>query len=339
MTVRATERYGRNDLPAADNAGCTRTGLLLIEDFSMLCVSCLVNAFRSANRLAGFEAFSWDYITLDDQPVRASDGLEAPSTCPLSANRRFDYFFVCAGLECDPPLRPRLHSALRRFSRNSTVFGGLSTGAFMLARAGLLENREFTLHWENQPAFREEFPELEPSSRLYVMDGNLWTSSGGFSNMDLALCVIEKKLGEAMANAVGNQYQIDRIRDTTSTQRPDDLEDFEALPVGMQTVIRTMRANIETPLPISVLASRAGMTVRSLERQFRRYLGVSPGSFYRRMRLSRVRNLLWHSNSPICEIAMMTGFSSPSYLSRSYHLQFGRTPSGERRNMRWQGGS
>ncbi|WP_069300888.1 GlxA family transcriptional regulator [Neptunicoccus sediminis] len=308
-----------------------RIGLLLIDQFSSLCITAMTGPFRSANRELGRESYSWDFVSLDDAPVQASDGLIVTPTQPLKTTARFDYFFVCAGMQANPPQRAALNTALQRFSRQSKVFGALCIGSFMLARAGFLDGYQFTLHWENQPAFAEEFPELVVSPNLYVMDRDRWTGSGGLSSMDIALHIIASHSGAGVANAVGNQYQIDRIRGASVGQRPYSLHQYDTLPKPMQQAIAAMIANMETTLPIPVVAKTAGKTVRSLERMFARYLDTSPARYYRKLRLEKVRQLLWHTNLSILEIALMTGFPSPSHLSRLYQVEFGLKPSADRK--------
>ncbi|MBR9864385.1 MAG: GlxA family transcriptional regulator [Rhodobacteraceae bacterium] len=308
-----------------------RIGLLLIDQFSSLCITAMTGPFRSANRELGQETYVWDFVSLDDAPVAASDGLSVTPTLSIRNAVRFDYFFVCAGMEADPPQRATLNTALQRFSRQSDVFGALCIGSFMLARAGFLDGYQFTLHWENQPAFNEEFPELVVSPNLYVMDRDRWTGSGGLSSMDIALHIIASHSGTGVANAVGNQYQIDRIRSASVGQRPYSLHQYDTLPKPMQQAIAAMIANMETPLSIPLIANAAGKTVRSLERLFARYLDTSPARYYRKLRLEKVRQLLWHTNLSILEIALMTGFPSPSHLSRLYQAEFGLKPSADRK--------
>lgn len=309
-----------------------RIGFLLVDAFSSLCITTMTGPFRSANRELGTDAFIWDYISANDKPVTASDGLTIQPTQSAKSMLIYDYFFTCAGMQCDPPNRATINTTLHHFSRRSTVFGALCTGSYMLARAGFLDGYEFTLHWENQPAFAEEFPDLKKiSPNLYVMDNNRWTGSGGLSSMDIALHIIAKSYGGQIASTVGNQYQIDRIRSASVGQRPYSMDQYETLPKPIKLAIDTMLANMEVTLSIPEVADEAGKTVRSLERLFARHLNTSPGRFYRALRLKKVRQLLWHTNLSALEIAMIAGFHSPSNLSRLYQKEFGLKPSEDRK--------
>lgn len=203
-----------------------RIGFLLVDAFSSLCLTAMTGPFRSANRKIGSEAFIWDFISTDDKPIVASDDLTIQPTQSAKSTQHYDYFFVCSGMQSDPPNRAALNTTLQRFSRQSTVFGALCTGSYMLARAGFFDGYDFTLHWENQPAFAEEFPDLKISSNLYVMDRDRWTGSGGLSSMDIGLHIIAEYYGAAIVNAVGNQYQVDRIRSASVEQRPYSLNQY-----------------------------------------------------------------------------------------------------------------
>jgi transcriptional regulator GlxA family with amidase domain len=324
-------RMKSRPLPAPKKAPI-RVGFLLIDQFSSLCITAMTGPFRSANRELGADVYAWDFISIDDKPIHASDGLSINPTMSSKEQKQFDYFFTCAGMVANPPNRSTLNSILQRFAKRSEVFGALCIGSFMLARAGFLNGYRFTLHWENQPAFAEEFPDLDVSPNLYVMDRDRWTGSGGLSSMDMALHIIAEHHGIGIANAVGNQYQVDRIRGASVGQRPYSLNQYETLPKPMQLAISAMMVNMETTLPIPDVAKTAGKTVRSLERLFVRHLQTSPARYYRKLRLGKVRQLLWHTNLSILEIAMMTGFPSPSQLSRLYQEEFTLKPSEDRKD-------
>lgn len=296
----------------------------------MLCVAAITNPLRSANRELGYDAYAWDFITCLDTPVSASDGISVSPSLAHNTNEKFDYFFVVAGMECDPSYRAKLNTTMRRTCQNSDVFGALCTGAYMLARAGYLDGYQFTLHWENQPAFSEEFPDLEVSSNLYVMDRDRWSGSGGLSSMDMALNIIASDHGYNVARAIGHQYQIDRMRSPDIDQRPFSMDAYITMPAALQRAISVMVVNLETPLPIPEIAASVGKTVRSFERLCKRHLDNSPARFYRKLRLEKARQLLWHTNLSVMHVALMTGFQSPSHLSRLYHAEFGRKPSADR---------
>ena len=309
----------------------TTITFLLIEQFSMLSVASAIEPLRQANRLLGRDAYHWRLISHDGGPITASNHMTVTVEGTLADPGSANFLFVCAGLDADPPYRTRLNAGLRRISREDTVLGSLSAGTFILARAGLLDGYRSTIHWEFQPAFQEEFPELETSPGLYVIDRDRWTGSGGITGMDMMLGLIARDHGPALSRSVGNQFQIDQIRNAAVHQRPGHLERLDTLPAELQRAIALMLANIEAPLKIDELAEQLDLNIRRLERMFNGHLSAAPAQFYRRLRLEKARDLLLHTNLATLEIACLTGFASSSHFAMAYQRQFGMRPSEARR--------
>ncbi len=312
----------------------TRVTFLLIEQFSMLSVASALEPLRQANRLLGYEAYAWTLISHDGEPLPASNGMTIAAQGPLDRDLKTDFLFVCAGLDADPPYRNRLNAGLQQIARSGAILGSLSAGTFILARAGLLKGYESTIHWEFQPAFQEEFPELKSSPGVYVIDRDRWTGSGGITGMDMMLCLIERDHGESLSRSVGNQFQIDQIRNATVHQRPGHLERLETLPEPVQRVVNLMLSNIEEPTRMDELAELAGLNLRRMERLFKAHLGAAPAQFYRQLRLEKARDLLLHTNLPTLEVACLTGFSSSSHFAMAYQRQFEMRPSETRKSRR-----
>lgn len=314
----------------------TRLAFLLVREFALLSVASALEPLRGANRLLGVKHYDWLLVTDDGAPVTASNGMTVTPDLGLSKLSedlgRVDFLFVCAGLDTDPPNRARLHAVLNQAARAGLVVGSLSAGTFILARAGLLDRYRCTIHWEFQPAFEEAFPEIECTSGLYVIDRNRWTGSGGITGMDMMLQLIERDHGPAISRAVGNQFQIDRIRNAAIHQRPGQLDRLETLPDELQQAITLMMANIETPLRVEDLARLVGLNLRRLERMSQSHLGRSPAQFYRGLRLEKARELLLHTNLSTLEIGVLTGFSSSSHFAMAYSRHYGMRPSDQRRS-------
>ena len=312
----------------------TLVTFLLIEQFSMLSVASALEPLRQANRLLGHEAYAWQLISHDSEPLPASNGMTIAAQGALDRNLRTDFLFVCAGLDADPPYRNRLNAGLQQIARSGAILGSLSAGTLILARAGLLDGYESTIHWEFQPAFQEEFPELVSSPGVYVIDRDRWTGSGGITGMDMMLYLIERDHGESLSRSVGNQFQIDQIRNATVHQRPGHMERLETLPEPLQRVVNLMLANIEIPARMDELAVKAGLNLRRMERMFNAHLGTAPAQFYRQLRLEKARDLLLHTNLPTLEVACLTGFSSSSHFAMAFQRQFDMRPSDIRKNRR-----
>lgn len=314
----------------------TVIAFLLLRDFSMMSVVSAVEPLRAANRLSGRRSYDWRFYSDDGAPIAASNGMivnVAGGLSEIAGNRDpIDYLFVCAGLDADPPNRQRLNAALHQFARARRVLGSLSSGAFVLARAGLLKGYRCTVHWEFRPAFEEEFPEIECSPGLFVIDRDRWTGSGGIAGMDMMLHLIEQDHGLAVSRAVANWFQIDRIRNAAIHQRAGQMDRTETLPTPLQKAIELMMANIETPLKMDEVAELSGLRLRRMERMFKSNLETSPAHFYRGLRLEKARELLLHTNLSTLEIGVLTGFSSSSHFAMAYQRHYGMRPTDARRS-------
>ena len=158
----------------------------------------------------------------------------------------------------------------------------LCTASYSLAKAGLLNGKKATIHWENQDSFSEEFEEIELTKTVFVVDGNRMTTAGGTSSIDLMLQLIANDLGEEKANYVADQLIYSSIRTNEDQQRLSIPTRIGVRHPKLSRVIQTMEINIEDPISPSDLATNVGMSTRQLERLFRRYLNKSPKRYYKK---------------------------------------------------------
>ena len=170
----------------------------------------------------------------------------------------------------------KLLNWLRREARKGMLVGGLCTAAYPMAKAGLLDGKRATIHWENQDSFAEEFEEVSLTKSVFVIDGNRMTTAGGTSSVDLMLKLIANHHGEELANAVADQLIYSSIRTDQDTQRLSVPTRIGVRHPKLSQVIQMMEANIEEPISPAILAREVGMSTRQLERLFRRYLTAAP---------------------------------------------------------------
>lgn len=312
-----------NDVP-------TRLAFLLIDNFSMMAFTSAVEPLRSANRMSGRTLYEWSILSVDGQPVRASNGIEVMTSGGIAGVEREKIVVVVAGIDVQRYEDDRVLGFLRRMARTGAIMGALCTGAHFLARAGLLENRRCTIHWENLGGFTEDFPEIEVSSDLYEIDRDRFTCSGGTAALDMMLHLIGKQHGQSLANQVSEQFIHDRIREPHDHQRMELRARLGVSHPKLISVISDMEENLEEPLTQTDLADRAGLSTRQLERLFRKYLGATPTRYYLTLRLQRARQLLVQTSMSILSVALACGFVSASHFSKCYRECFGRTPRAER---------
>lgn len=303
---------------------------LVVPGLSMMSLASAIEPLRSLNRLARDEAYQWRLAGLDGTPVEASNGLPLANVPYEQALAGADYLFVCGGLRIQSPDERRYLSILRQAARRGIHVGSLSTGTYLLAKAGLLNGYRCTIHWENRPAFLEEFPDIECTAKIYEIDCDRLTCSGGTAAMDMMLHLIADRHGPELARGVANQFHHERIRDTRDDQRGGRNATLAHLPDKLRAAVEIMRAEIEEPVPLPHIAGRVGLSPRQLERLFLRYLGRTPLRHYMEFRIDRARELLIYSDLPVIEVAISVGFTSTSHFAAWYKRIFGMRPSAAR---------
>ena len=303
---------------------------LLLDRFTMLAFASAIEPLRIANRVAGRTVYSWALAGENGQNAVCSNGTSFHLDMGLDEVERDDIVLVCGGIDVARATTRGVLNWLRREARRGVTVGGLCTGAHALAKAGLLDNRKATIHWENQDGFLEEFEEVKLTKSVFVMDGNRWTTAGGTSSLDLMLKVIAADHGEDLANTVADQLIYSTIRTDQDTQRLSIPTRIGVRHPKLSQVIQMMEGNIEDPMSPADLAEEVGMSTRQLERLFRRYLNRSPKRYYMELRLQKARNLLMQTDMSVINVALACGFASPSHFSKCYRSHYNTTPYRER---------
>ena len=303
---------------------------VLMENFTLLSFSSALDALRIANRMSGKKLYDWTFIGESEEFVSCSAGTQFKLDSPLIELHRDDAILLCGGTAIQASTTKKLIGWLRREARRGLVIGGLCTAAYPMAKAGLLDEKKATIHWENQDSFAEEFLEVELTKTVFVCDGNRYTTAGGTSSIDLLLKIIADDHGEELANAVADQMIYSSIRTDQDTQRLSVPTRIGVRHPKLSKVIQMMEINIEEPISPSVLAKDVGMSTRQLERLFRRYLDRSPKRYYMELRLQKARNLLMQTDMSVINVALACGFASPSHFSKCYRAHYDTTPYRER---------
>lgn len=307
-------------------------GFLLVPGFALMSYAAAVEPLRAANLISGKPLYRWWHAAPGGKPVVASNGLAIIPDIGVGTDRDVDMLFVCAGGNPATFNDKPVFAWLRKLARRGVTIGGISGGPYILARAGLLDERRVTLHWEHQPAFSEDFPHIAVAPSLFEIDGNRITCSGGISALDMMVALIERDHGRQLAAAVGDWFLHTHIREGMGPQRMDLRLRLGVADEKLLRVLRRMEESIEAPQARSELAGLAGVSVRQLERLFRRHLGHGIHKQYSSMRLERARQLLRETTLPVLDVAIATGFTSSSQFARAYRRSFGEPPSRTRLN-------
>jgi transcriptional regulator GlxA family with amidase domain len=303
---------------------------VLLDQFSLLCFATAIECLRIANRMADRKLYHWHIIGEGGEVAYCSAGTGFQLDADLEELNRDDTIMVCTGIDVQEASTRKVIGWLRREARKGLKVGGLCTGAYTLARAGLLDGKRATIHWENQDSFAEEFQEVDLTKSVFVVDGNRMTTAGGTSSIDLMLKLVADDQGEELANAVADQLIYSSIRTDQDTQRLSVPTRIGVRHPKLSQVIQMMENNIEEPISPSILAKEVGMSTRQLERLFRRYLNRSPKRYYMELRLQKARNLLMQTDMSVINVALACGFASPSHFSKCYRAHYDTTPYRER---------
>jgi transcriptional regulator GlxA family with amidase domain len=303
---------------------------LLLKKFTMLSFAGAIEPLRIANRIYGEKIYDWTLVAENAESGICSNGSTFGIDTGLEETSRDDIILVCGGVDVQAATTKPILNWLRREARRGAIIGGLCTGSYTLAKAGLLEGKRATIHWENQDSFLEEFPEVELTKSVFVIDGPRYSTAGGTSSIDLMLKIIADDHGEDLANTVADQLIYSSIRTDQDTQRLSIPTRIGVRHPKLSQVIQMMESNIEDPVSPAKLAKDVGMSTRQLERLFRRYLNRSPKRYYMELRLSKARNLLMQTDMSVINVALACGFASPSHFSKCYRAHYDTTPYRER---------
>lgn len=319
-----------HQFPTRKAAGSFRVGFLLIDKFTLVALSTAIEPLRMANQLTGETLYEWRVISVDPNPVCSSDGVEVIPDTTINENESFDMVIVVAGNDVAASFSSRESSWLKRRARANVTLGGVCTGAYVLARAGLLDGYSCSAHWECLAALQEECPRVYTNTQLFTFDRDRITCTGGDVPIHMMMNLVSVHHGQLLANAISDMFVCERIREGHEPQRLMMERQISANQPKLAEAVQLMQANLEEPLELNRIADLAGVSRRQLERLFQGHLGLSPSRFYLKLRLEKAQHLLRQTARPIVEIAMMCGFISATHFSRCYRKYMGKPPRAER---------
>jgi transcriptional regulator GlxA family with amidase domain len=286
--------------------------------------------FAGADSLAGGGAYTVEVVAKEPGPiaVRGNGYSLVPKRTTARCRGPIDTLVVAGGIgvraaEDDVELIRWIRSAARRSRRVTSV----CSGSFLLARAGLLEGRTVTTHWASTEEFARRHPELKVDPKpIFVRDGNVWTSAGVTSGMDLSLALVEEDLGREIAVEVARWLVL-------FLQRPGGQAQFSshlAAQLAERRPLRELQSwiadNLDADLRVEALADRAAMSQRNFARYFRREIGMTPAAYVEELRVERARQLLEDSAEPIELISDRCGFGTPETMRRAFGRRVGVPP-------------
>ncbi|PWK76980.1 GlxA family transcriptional regulator [Aminobacter sp. AP02] len=307
--------------------------ILLLQGFSQLCLSSLVEPLRVANALAGTELFRWKLVSLDGCSVASASGIsvevsgscaEAAKTLPFEPQAAMA---ICAGEGVERHGSHELRACLRRLARAQLPVYALGTATWLLADAGLLGDIRCTIHWGKMAALSESFYDLAIDDALFVRDGQIVTCAGELAAFDLAIDIVQERCGTELARSICQHVTADRWRDGASCQSVPPGLRYGSTGKKLLRILQLMEKNIEDPLSLEEISSKVSLSRRQIERLFERHLSTTPWQHYLTLRLVKARQLIEATAMPIMDVAVACGFVSSSHFSKSFRDHFKVLPS------------
>ena len=308
-------------------------GYVLSDGFQLMALSTQA-VFEYANLVAG-EAF-YDVACYSEAggEVVSSTGLRV-LTRPLGSCTQADTWLV-TGVS-DPIAVPAAEGVLkflRRAERHARRIAGLCTGGFVLAEAGLLDERRATMHWAFSQAMQARHPGIRvEDDRIFINDGPVWTSAGMSAALDLALAMVEADLGEAVARSVAHKLVMPQRRAGGQSQHSELLE-LAPKSDRIQQALDYARARLKQALSVEELAEVVHLSPRQFSRVFTAETGLSPAKAIEGLRLEAARLMIEQSRHPLEVVARESGFRDRRHLREVFIRKFGVPPQATRRGAR-----
>ena len=299
---------------------------VLLPMFTMLAFSSAIEPLRMANQLTGQVLFRWQTLSDDGHPVACSNGVPVVVEGAWADARPEGIIFVCSGVEPEGKASVALGDWLRGLWRRGRTVGGLCTGAYALAAAGILGGRRFTMHWDNIDAFAENHPNLTPSRQVFCIDDRVMTCAGGVAAADLMLKLIADRFGAALAQQVMNMCLLTRRRDEADHQIASLAARLGTRHDKLLQAAAYLEARIEEGFDLDACAAHLSLSRRQIERLFATHLNVTPVRYMNDLRLARGRALLAETDMKVTEVAVASGFASASHFSKSFKAKYGVSP-------------
>jgi transcriptional regulator GlxA family with amidase domain len=283
-------------------------------------------------------SYAVEVVATKPEPIAVRSGAYSilPRRTTTASRGPIDTLIVAGGsglknVENDEALIRWVRAAASRSRRVCSV----CTGAFVLAKAGILAGRRATTHWASCDELQDRYPEVDvDAAPIFVQDGDVWTSAGVTAGMDLALALVEDDLGPEIPREIARWLVV-------FLQRPGGQSQFSAHLTAEPAERRPLRElqswmadNLDADLRVETLAERAAMSPRNFARAFRRETGLTPAAYVEALRVEEARRHLESGSEPIDTVASRAGFGTPETMRRAFARRVGVAPAEYRARFR-----
>jgi transcriptional regulator GlxA family with amidase domain len=307
-----------------------RIGIVVFPGTSVITFSA-VSVFELANLTAEQPVYELHILSEHGGPIRTSAGMEINTEAFSKA--AFDTLIVAGGMMVEPQT-PGMIKFVKQAPNRTRRLASICIGAFVLAEAGLLDDRHAATHWFFARDLQTQFPKVKVDhDSIFVRDGSVWTSAGMTAGIDLALALVEADLGADLARLVAKKMVVYHRRAGGQSQHSALLE-LEPKSDRIQMALTYAKDNLHTALTVGQLAEAARLSPRQFSRAFRAETGESPAKAIEHLRVEAARLLMERSRHPIDSVAEQTGFADRNRMRRAFMRNFGQPPQTIRRNAR-----
>lgn len=322
------ESPGVNVIDPSFHASARTVVFLIYPGFQLLDLSGPLAAFQLTAMVTTPPAYRIAVVSQRGGFVRSTSGVEVSSR-PLRG-MPVDTMVVVGGAGVHQVDESGV-ALVRRLSGRARRTTSVCTGAFLLARAGLLDGRRATTHWRHAAALQRAFPKVRvDADRIFIQEGSVWTSAGIAAGVDLALALIEQDLGMAASKAVARELVVAHRRAGGQSQHSEMLA-LEPESDRIRRALDYARGHLREPLTVERLAEVSCLSLRQFNRSFREQTGDTPAKAIERLRIEAAKPRVESSAEPIEAIAESVGFRDPERMRRAFLRRFGHPPQAIRR--------
>ncbi|MBS7457345.1 GlxA family transcriptional regulator [Coralloluteibacterium stylophorae] len=310
-----------------------RIALVVYPGFQVLDLAALT-VFELANEARARPVYDLELVSHAGGMVRSSAGVDMQTRA--IGRRRFDTLLV-AGALAVPDAEPGLVEDLRRAAPRTRRIASICTGAFVLAQAGLLQDRRATTHWGLARELQRRHPAVRvEEDRIFVADDGVWTSAGMTACIDLALALLDADEGAQLARLVSRKMVV-HYRRTGGQSQFSTLAELEPGSDRVRTALEFARENLREPLSVEQLAAHVHWSPRHFSRAFQAQTGLSPAKAVEKLRMEAARALIEDGERSIGKVALLTGFGDEERMRRAFLRTLGRPPQALLREARTRG--
>lgn len=308
-----------------------RIGLVVFPGFQVLDLAAST-AFELANIELGRTAYALEVISERGGLVPSSSGM-AIDSAPFG-EEPYDTLLVTGEMIPGAAYPPGLLAELRRAAESARRIASLCTGAFVLAAAGLLEDRRATTHWSFARELQRRHARVRvQEDRIFIADGPVWSSAGMSACLDLALALVEADHGAEVARAAARNLVVYHRRAGGQSQFSALLE-LEPRSDRIQQVLSYAKSHLRERLSVEQLAGVAHLSPRQFSRLFVAETGQSPARAVERLRVEAARTMIESGVHAVDAVARESGFGDPERMRRAFLRAFGQPPQALRRGLR-----